>query len=410
MRLSLFLPHLAVTGGLGVHCRSLLSALLRTASEGDRLAVLAPADPKALFPNSGLDETWQPLANHQKVEFVPIDWPADHTFARPLDRAILEPVRASRPDVFYASYYTGLADPPCPQAVTFHDAGFLDFPQVFGDTARQRRETLAQIGPKIDALLCISDDARNRICRLLPFDVARTEVVWHGLSDSAEELDHARGTEGLGESLWPHGDRLADWGEYLFSPVGAATGFNRVRKNLPIAVEAFRQLVAGGIANVKFIVASTGLLHEKMLKELLPDAEYAGGQIVDGAWRSADDRIRVLPNLDRGPFLRAMAHSRAVVYPSRYEGFGLPVIEAMSLGVALLGSRATSIAEVAGNAAYLVNPDSREEFRKAMFELLTWPELRDELIANGQKRVAQFTLERMGASMWSAFRRVAGQT
>lgn len=340
-----------------------------------------------------------------RTELVPVEWPADHPLSLPLDRAILETVRASQPDLFYASYYTGLAEPPCPQVITFHDAGFLDFPQVFGDTARQRQDTLARVGPKIDVLHCISDDARRRICRLLPFDEARTEVVWHGLSDTPNELAQAR--TGSNDPLWPAGDRIVDWGEYFFSPVGAATGFNRVRKNLPIAVEAFRQLIAQRIANVRFVVASTGVLHEKMLRELLPAIELDGGAIVDGAWRSADDRIRVLPNLDRAPFLKAMAHARAVVYPSRYEGFGLPVIEAMALEVPILASRATSIPEVAGNAGYLVNPDNREEFRKGLLELLTWSELRDELIQNGRRHAVQFTLERMGESMWKLFRRTA---
>lgn len=407
MRVTLFLPHLAVTGGLGVHCRSLLAALLRTATDPDRLTVLAPADPKQLFPYSGLDDVWQPLVRDPRVEFVPLAWPPDHPLSLPLDKPLAEPVGASTPDVFYASYYTGMADPPCPQAVTFHDAGFLDFPHVFGDTARQRRETLAVVGPRIDSLMCISADARDRICKLLPFDPARTDIVWHGLYDSAEELAHARSDDHLEETLWPDGDRITDWGEYLFSPVGAATGFNRVRKNLPVAVEAFRQLVAGGLANVRFVIASTGVLHEKMLRELLPEVEYAGGTIVDGAWRSADDRVRVLPNLDRGPFLRAMAHCRAVVYPSRYEGFGLPTIEAMALRVPIVASRATSIPEVAGDAGYLVNPDSRAEFAKAMHDLLTWPELRADLIRNGEKRVGQFTLDRMGAAMWAVFRRLA---
>jgi glycosyltransferase involved in cell wall biosynthesis len=407
VRVTLFLPHLAVTGGLGVHCRSLLAALLRTAGDSDGLTVLAPTDPNQLFPYSGLDDGWEPLVKDSRVTFVPLAWPTDHPLALPLDRPLAEPVRASSPDVFYASYYTGMADPPCPQAVTFHDAGFLDFPHVFGDSARQRRETLVVVGPRIDSLVCISADARSRICKLLPFDEARTDVVWHGLYDTPEELAHARGDEHLEETLWPGGDRIADWGEYLFSPVGAATGFNRVRKNLPVAVEAFRQLVRGGLANVRFVIASTGVLHEKMLKELLPEAEYAGGSIVDGAWRSADDRVRVLPNLDRGPFLRAMAHCRTVVYPSRYEGFGLPTIEAMALRVPIIASRATSIPEVAGDAGYLVNPDSRDEFAKAMHDLLTWPELRADLVRSGEKRVGQFTLDRMGAAMWAAFRRIA---
>ena len=57
------------------------------------------------------------------------------------------------------------------------------------------------------------------------------------------------------------------------------------------------------------------------------------GQLVDGVWRSRDGAVIVLPNLDRGPFLAAMAHAVGVVYPTRYEGFGLPAIEAMALGV-----------------------------------------------------------------------------
>lgn len=407
MRVALFLPHLAVTGGLGVHCRTLLAALLRTATPGDELIVLAPADAKQLFPYSGLDDTWQPLIADPRVTLVSLDWPADFTLAQPLDRVLLAPVTAAAPDVFYASYYTGLAEPPCPQAVTFHDAGFLDFPDVFGATAKQRRDTLAVVGPKIASLMCISADARDRICRLLPFEPSRTDVVWHGLADSPDELAAARGHDHLNDALWPGGDRLTDWGPYLFSPVGAATGFNRVRKNLPTAVAAFRQLMQAHDLPVRFVIASTGVLHDKMLNELLPAAELVGGQIVDGAWRCADDHIRILPNLDRGPFLRAMAHSRAVVYPSRYEGFGLPTIEAMALGVPIVASRATSIPEVAGDAGLLVNPDSRDEFAAAMHALLTQPDQRESLTRKGEARVGLFTLDRMGAEMWAVWRRLA---
>ncbi len=407
MRVALFLPHLAVTGGLGVHCRSLLAAVLRTATPDDRLIVFTPEHPKKLFPFSGLDDTWYPLCGDPRVKLVALDWPADASLADPLDRVLLGPVTAATPDVVYASYYTGLANPPCPQAVTFHDAGFLDFPDVFGPTAKQRRDTLAIVGPKIDSLMCISDDARHRICRLLPFDEARTDVVWHGLADSPEELTAARGHDHLPDALWPNGDKLTDWGPYIFSPVGAATGFNRVRKNLPTAVAAFRQLLATDATPVRLVIASTGMLHEKMLNELLPAAELAGGQLVNDAWRSADDRIRILPNLDRGPFLRAMAHSRAVVYPSRYEGFGLPTIEAMALGVPIIASRATSIPEVAGDAGYLVNPDSPDEFAAAMHAMLTQPDRREELIRKGEQRVSLFTLDRMGEKMWKVWGRIA---
>ena len=407
MRVASFLPHLSVSGGLGVHCRCLVAALLRTATPDDRLVIFTPADPAKLFPFSGIDDTWHPIADDPRVEVVRIDWPVDRTLAQPLDRVLLEPVREVRPDLFYASYYTGLAEPPCPQAVTFHDAGFLDFPHIFGDTSRQRRETLARIAPDIDSLMCISDDARDRICRLLPFDPAKTDVVWHALAETPHELAEARTDRDLHDPLWPNGDRIDDWGTYFFSPVGAATGFNRVRKNLPVAVAAFRRLLSSSDIPVRLIVASTGMLHDKMLGELLPEAEFAGGRIVDGAWRSRDDRIRVLPNLDRGPFLRAMAHAAAVVYPSRYEGFGLPTIEAMALRVPIIASRATSIPEVVGDAGLLVDPDRPEAFEAAMHSMLTQPGRRAELIALGEARVSLFTLERMGQAMWRVWRRLA---
>lgn len=407
VRVATFLPHLSVSGGLGVHCRCLLAALLRTAKADDRLVVFTPAHPERLFPLSGIDDTWKPLLGDPRIDVAALDWPTDRSLADPLDPVLLGPVRAANPDLFYASYYTGLAEPPCPQAVTFHDAGFLDFPQVFGDTARRRRETLAIVAPKIDALMCISHDARERICRLLPFDPARTAVVWHALAESPAELLEASGNGDRSAPLWSAGDALADWGTYFFSPVGAATGFNRVRKNLPVAVDAFRRLIAADGVPVRFIIASTGLLHDKMLGELLPATELAGGRLVDGAWRSRDDRIRVLPNLDRTPFLRAMAHATAVVYPSRYEGFGLPTIEAMALRVPILASRATSIPEVVGDAGWLVDPDSPAEFETAMRALLTGPDCRAELVAHGEARIGLFSLERMGEAMWQVWRRLA---
>lgn len=407
MRLTLFLPHFAVTGGLGVHARSLLKALLLTAQHDDALTVLYPSDPQRLFPNSGLEPNWNQSISHPQTQMVAVDWPVDRPLSAPLDEALRSIVPATRPDLFYASYYTGLAEPPCPQVITFHDAGFLDFPEVFGETARQRRDTITRIRSRIDRLHCISNDARDRICRLLPFDPQRTAVVGHALADSPEEISLALKSSRL-DPLWPNGDRITDWGDYFFSPVGAATGFNRVRKNLPIAVEAFRELIRDDHASIRFVIASTGRLHEKMLRELLPASESMDGQIVNGAWRSADDRVRVLPNLDRMPFLQAMSKARAVVYPSRYEGFGFPVIEAMALGVPLLASHATSIPEVAGDAGYLVNPDRRSEFVAAMNELLTNPDRASDLVQKGRARAGLFTLERMGQSMWSLFRSVLG--
>src|SRR4029077_21119630 len=129
------------------------------------------------------------LVADPRVEFTPLEWPPGFSLSRALDPGLGGPCAAARPDVVYCSYYTGLERPPAPQVVTFHDAGFLEFPDVFGETARQRRETVERIRPAIGLLHCVSADARERICRLLPFDADRTAVVWHALPDSMAVLD-----------------------------------------------------------------------------------------------------------------------------------------------------------------------------------------------------------------------------
>lgn len=402
----MFLPHLGVTGGLGVHCRALLEALATCGSEaGLNLEVFCPDEPKKLFPLAGLDDTWQPLVQRANLRLHAFPWTTGLSLADPLDSALLDRVSAVRPDLFYASYYTGLAKPPCPQAVTFHDAGFLEFPEVFGDTARKRRETLALISPAMDRLLCVSHDAKARICRLLPFPSEKAEVVWHALYDPPATIDLARESSGRNLPLWEGGDTAASWGNYLFLPVGAATGFNRVRKNVPLGVRAFRDVRLPGL---KLVIASTGTLNEAMLSQLVDPEEKATGRFERGIWISGDDKVLILPNLDRLPFLRAMAHAQAILYPTRYEGFGLPSIEAMALRTPMIAGNATSVPEVVGEAGILVPPDDQPGFTRAMEQVLTDQKLRDRLVQKGIERLPLFTPARMGQRMLEVFQGMLG--
>lgn len=406
LRVALFLPQLAVSGGLGVYCRSVLEGLLRVGTT-EQFEVLAPAEPRQLFPYSGLDDGWKELVADPRVRLTPLAWPTDYPLSQTMDRVLAEPLARSKPDVLHCSYYTGMAHPPCPQLITFHDAGFLENPGTFGDTARQRRESFVAAEPRIRRLVCISTDARDRICRLLPFDPARTEVVHLALADHPDALAAAGNPERMHEPLWPNGETIQSWGSYLFIPVGAATGFNRIRKNVPTAVAAFRARQPKG---VKLIIASTGIIHDKLLAELLPESERTGGRSVGDVWRSNDDAIHVLPNLDRGPFLAAMAHARAIVYPTRFEGFGLPSVEAMALGVPLIAGRATSIPEVVGDAGLLIDPDDVAGFTNAYHRVLSDPAVAADLVRRGKARLHFFTLERLGREMLAVYRRAVDRS
>ena len=95
---------------------------------------------------------------------------------------------------------------------------------------------------------------------------------------------------------------------------------------------------------------------------------------------------RFLPDLYRGASL--------FVYPSLYEGFGLPVIEAMACGVPVLASNATSLPEVVGDAGVLMNPYDVDEWREGMLELLDDKKMRDEMSEKGLERAKLFTWEK----------------
>ena len=398
MSIVLFLPHLDVSGGLGVHCRMLLTALQEVESP-HRFTVVSPASSQLLVPTTALE----PWDRGTRFEYRDLDIPTGFSLANALDPILGDIVTEMKPDLLYCSYYTGMRNPGCPQVVSFHDAGFLENPEGFGATAAIRHRTLETIRPTISLIHCISYDARDRICRHLPWEPTKTAVVWHALPDSAELLAAAKAISP--ESIRLGSQTVAESSPYFFLPVGAATGFNRVRKNVPNAIRGFRMLPPG---TAKLVIAGTAQLTETVLTELLSPAER--GYIVDQCWHSTDGRIVIVPTLERLEFLAAMHHATAVIYPSRYEGFGLPTLEAMALDVPLIASRATSIPEIVGNAGLLVDPDDVGAFRDAMLRVLNEPSLRKNLVERGRERVAQFTMQSLGTGMHDCWNRaIAGQ-
>jgi glycosyltransferase involved in cell wall biosynthesis len=92
--------------------------------------------------------------------------------------------------------------------------------------------------------------------------------------------------------------------------------------------------------------------------------------------------------------VRLYSHADLFVFPSLYEGFGMPVIEAMACGAPVVTSDRTALPEVAGDAALLVNPESDEELAETMVRILRDASLRESLRAKGFERARQFTWER----------------
>ncbi|MCY2945749.1 MAG: glycosyltransferase family 1 protein [Planctomycetota bacterium] len=403
MRAFFFLPHLEISGGLGVHCRMLLEALSRT--EDLELVLAVPENPADLFPKSGREAVAYLLKMWgNRLRLLWIKWPMGRSLALPLDDLLGPALAESLADFCLSSYYTGFVHPPCPQIVVWHDSGFLETPDRFGDTAKTRLETHNQILPRLNALLCISHDARDRFVERGSIPTEKTCVVWHCLTDIDPEMSRLPSEATKASPLFAGGPTINALGDFWFSPVGAATGLNRVRKNLPVLIRGLRQ----SEGKVKIVVASTGVLDDQMIADLVPEQE--GGTLAQGCWTSFDGNLVILPNLDRIQLLDCMASSVGVVYPSRHEGFGLPVIEAMALGLPVVAARSTSIPEIAGSAAILMDPDDGVGMVRAMGRISKDPHLAAQLGAMGRQRARDhFGMDRAIGEWMALFRRVVAE-
>jgi glycosyltransferase involved in cell wall biosynthesis len=116
------------------------------------------------------------------------------------------------------------------------------------------------------------------------------------------------------------------------------------------------------------------------------------------------ERVHWLGQVSRESMPRLMAGASAVVYPSLYEGFGLPPLEAMAAGSPVVASNASCLPEVLGDAALLVDPSDGPAFARAVEEVLTDPRLRASLVAAGRARARQFTWERCAERTVEAYR------
>lgn len=128
-----------------------------------------------------------------------------------------------------------------------------------------------------------------------------------------------------------------------------------------------------------------------------------------GAELGVTDRMRFVGRLDEASLASHYAGALAIVFPSLYEGFGLPVVEAMACGTPVITSTTTSLPEVAGDAALLVDPESVEQISQAMQRLLHDPALREELRTRGFVQARKFSWDEVANRVGATLTEVAGQ-
>lgn len=276
------------------------------------------------------------------------------------------------------------------QVLTVHDVMFLQVGEFVYKpvTLYQKigRWYRAKISPRcmqrFSELITVSEFSKRDILSLMPsVDPNHISVTYEGCEAVfSENIKFSElGCLVLGEKTFV--------GPFIF-----CLGADDPRKNTLTMVRAYLNLV-----------------HEYGITENLVIAGYKGWEnslaYKEVVQAGANDRVKFLPFVSIEELVSLYRLAVMFVYPSLYEGFGIPILEAFNTGCPVVGSGITSIPEVGGDAVLYFNPESVEELSSAMLRLIVEPELRMAMIVKGRARAIQFGWDRVANQTIEVYRR-----
>jgi alpha-1,3-rhamnosyl/mannosyltransferase len=281
-------------------------------------------------------------------------------------------LRRLRPDIYHATYYAVPLAMPGRVVVTIYDLIPRLFPQYWPNPLVRHAINLwtARAARRAEAVIACSASTADDIGRLLPGAAGKTHVV------------------PLGVAARPAPCRSSEEGR----PFLLCVGSNKPHKNLARLVGAFARLPRD--LEVGLVIAGAW---DARYPESRQAAERLGlAERVTFDHRPSDQRLDALYQGALG-----------FVFPSLYEGFGLPVLEAMAWGLAVATSDRGSLAEVAGDVALVFDPTREESIAACMEQLIGDREMRDSLRLRGLERAGRFSWEHTASQTWQVYERVA---
>jgi glycosyltransferase involved in cell wall biosynthesis len=268
--------------------------------------------------------------------------------------------------------------------LTVHDLSFLRVPECAHPILRQYLEKVVPRSVRrADLVLADSACTRDDVIELLHVPAERVRVVYAGVDPRLERVtDEAH----LAQVRERYG---------LNRPFVLCLSTLEPRKNYVGLVRAFALLVQRlKLPHKLAIVGGRGWLYEPIFAEVRE--------------QHLEERVMFLGHAADDDLPAILSAADCLCYPSFYEGFGIPVLEAMACGTAVVTTSASSLPEVAGQAAVYVDPHDVESIADGLQRVLTDAELRARLQAMGPEQSRRFTWERAGRTLLEAYRWAMG--
>jgi glycosyltransferase involved in cell wall biosynthesis len=274
-----------------------------------------------------------------------------------------------KPDIVHETYYSRhrTSSASAKTVITVHDTIEELFPEYF-PLSQQTIEIRKAVYRRVDHIICISENTRRDLLRLYEIDPENVSVVYHGSSLAPPAQPSIRNTE-----------------PFVFY-VGERAGY----KNFLGLVAAFAQ-------------SQMFKTHQLVC--------FGGGPLRADEYERMDklgvprDRVVAVTG-DDAKLASFYATAEAFVYPSIYEGFGIPLLEAMECGCPVVCGNTSSMPEVAGDAAIYFNARDTQEIAAALQKIVSSPEERLLLISKGKERVKQFSWDICAQRTYSVYEKL----
>lgn len=282
-----------------------------------------------------------------------------------------------RPAIFHATHPVPLALKGCPNVYTIHDIVPLRLPYTTLDNKKYFYRLLTSLARTADHIVTVSEYSRRDIIEHLSVDERRVTNTYQAV-DIPPELLARSDDEVAGDLETLFG---LEFGKYFLF-----YGAIEPKKNVSRLVDAY----AASGSKLPLIVAGGGGWQNKGDMRKIGNARFVNYRI-DGHSMRRERQVRRLEYLPRDHLISLIRGARALLFPSIYEGFGLPVIEAMALGTPVVTSNVSSLPEVAGDAALIVDPYSIEDIARAIRTIDADADLRADLAEVGREQAKKFS-------------------
>jgi glycosyltransferase involved in cell wall biosynthesis len=363
------------TGGMEVAARELIPALLDAAPEGTRFTAFVNREAAAAGDGPWaelLPAVTVPVSARNRVQWV-------------LGEQLLLPRLGARAgvEVMHSLGSTAPIRGRFARVVTVHDLIYVRFPDAHAGIRDRGMRVLVPGGARrSDRVIADSQSTREDLIELVGLPAGKIDVVPLGL--------------GAVRRVEPVPEReLREHFGLAHRDVVLTLSAKRPHKNLRALLDALAEIDAR--ARPVLVLPGYPTAHEAELRE-------------HASARGLEDDVRFAAWVSAEQLEGLWALARAFVYPSLYEGFGLPVLEAMARGVPVACSNASSLPEVAGDAALLFDPHRPAQIAAALGRLLTDAGLREHLGELGRERAREFTWERSARLTLDSYARALGSS